>query len=211
MENLDLLKSSWQNENHHFPQFSEKEIYKLLQNKSTSIVKWLLIISVLEVIVWTSISLFFNSDDYISNLKIGNWKFIFSILDVISYGMVVVFLYLFYTNYKRISVSDTTKKLMTDILKTRRTVQYYVGFNLALIVFVTICSFVIAFQINPALLIFESKIANKTTLMASYIGISVGITLIIFGFFWLFYKLLYGVLTKRLWANYRELEKIKDE
>ncbi len=211
MENLDLLKNTWQNENHHFPQISENEIYKILQKKSSSIVKLLLIISILEVFVWTMISVFFNSEDYVSDLKLNNWNLVFSILDVLSYTMIVVFLYLFYSNYKRISVADSTKTLMVNILKTRKTVQYYVGFNLVMIVFVTICSFIIAFQFNPEVIAFEVKFADKKALIAAYIAILVGITAIIFVVFWLFYKLLYGILTKRLWANYKELEKIKDE
>lgn len=211
MENLDLLKNTWQNENHHFPQISENEIYKILHKKSSSIVKLLLIISILEVFVWTMISVFFNSEDYVSDLKLNNWNLVFSILDVFSYIMIVVFLYLFYSNYKRISVADSTKTLMVNILKTRKTVQYYVGFNLVMIVFVTICSFIIAFQFNPEVIAFEVKFADKKALIAAYIAILVGITAIIFVVFWLFYKLLYGILTKRLWANYKELEKIKDE
>lgn len=211
MEDLDLLKKTWQNENHHFPQISEKEIYKILQKKSSSIVKLLLVISILEVFVWTMITIFYNSEDYVSNLKLDNWNRIFSVLDVLSYTMIVVFLYLFYSNYKRISAADSTKTLMTNILKTRKTVQYYVGFNLVMIVFVTICSFIIAFQFNPDVIAFESKIANKSALLATYIAVSVGITTVIFGVFWLFYKLLYGILTKRLWANYKELQKIKDD
>jgi hypothetical protein len=40
------------------------------------------------------------------------------------------FIYLFYKNYIRISTIASTKQLMKDILKTRKTVQYYVWYNL---------------------------------------------------------------------------------
>ena len=62
MEELDLLKKAWQKDTHSFEQVSEMEIYKMLHRKSSSIVKWILIISVLEVLLWTAISVLFNFD-----------------------------------------------------------------------------------------------------------------------------------------------------
>ena len=33
-------------------------------------------------------------------------------------------------------------------------------------------------------------------------------TVVLFGLFWLFYRVLYGILLRRLYANYKELKKI---
>ena len=49
MEELDLLKRAWQKDSHSYEQISEVEIYKMLHKKSSSIVKWILIISLLEL------------------------------------------------------------------------------------------------------------------------------------------------------------------
>ena len=64
MEELDLLKKDWKRNANSFEQISEVEIYKMLHKKSSSIVKWILIISILEVLLWTAISVFYNMDDY---------------------------------------------------------------------------------------------------------------------------------------------------
>ena len=46
MEELDLLKKYWKKSEDTFEQVSEVEIYKMLHKKSSSIVKWILIISI---------------------------------------------------------------------------------------------------------------------------------------------------------------------
>ncbi len=69
MEELDILKKAWQKEEHSFQQVTEVEIYKMLHKKSSSIVKWILIISILEVLLWTTISIFFNTDDYLKEMN----------------------------------------------------------------------------------------------------------------------------------------------
>jgi hypothetical protein len=49
MKELDLLKKAWQNETHSFQQVTEGEIYRMIHKRSSSIVKWILIISIVEV------------------------------------------------------------------------------------------------------------------------------------------------------------------
>ena len=51
MKELDLLKKDWQKSDNSFEQVSEIEIYKMIHKKSSSIVKWILIISILEVLL----------------------------------------------------------------------------------------------------------------------------------------------------------------
>ena len=53
MKELDLLKKDWKKNSDSFEQISEKEIYKMIHKKSSSIVKWILIISILEISFWT--------------------------------------------------------------------------------------------------------------------------------------------------------------
>ena len=49
MEELELLKKNWKNES-QFPNFSKKEIFKMIKGKSVSVAKSLLWIGVVEVI-----------------------------------------------------------------------------------------------------------------------------------------------------------------
>nr|WP_314895475.1 hypothetical protein [uncultured Flavobacterium sp.] len=208
MKELDLLKKDWQKNDNSFEQVSEIEIYKMIHKKSSSIVRWILVISILEVSIWTLISLAFNTDDYFKKLKHDELIFYFKILNIFSYGVILVFIYLFYKNYIAITTTSSTKQLMKDILKTRKTVQYYVAYNLGMIVLGLIIGFVIAFTYNPETIILRSKIAENGSVMAITFGILFLIILLFFGAFWLFYRVLYGILLRRLYANYKELKKI---
>jgi uncharacterized membrane protein (DUF485 family) len=97
---------------------------------------------------------------------------------------------------------------MKDILKTRKTVQYYVYFNLTMIVLSLIVAFLIAFAYDPDTLALTHKIATNTKALAFTIVGIVMTFVVIIGAFWLFYRLLYGILLRRLYANYKELKKI---
>jgi hypothetical protein len=208
MKELDLLKKDWQKNKDSFEQISEIEIYKMIHKKSSSIVKWILIISILEVLLWTSLSLIFNADDYLEKINSEGFVSYLKIFNYLSYGVVVIFIYLFYKNYLRISTISSTKQLMKDILKTRKTVQHYVWYNLGVIAILLISGFVIALFYNPETVVLREKIENDPKIMAVTAGILALITIVLFGLFWLFYRLLYGILLRRLNANYKELKKI---
>jgi hypothetical protein len=208
MKELDLLKKDWQKNKDSFEQVSEIEIYKMIHKKSSSIVKWILIISILEVLLWTSLSLIFNADDYLENINNNGFVSYLKIFNYLSYAVIVIFIYLFYKNYIRISTIASTKQLMKDILKTRKTVQYYVWYNLAMIGILLIIGFVIALFYNPETVLLREKIESDPIIMAVTVGILALVSIVLFGLFWLFYRLLYGVLLRRLYANYKELKKI---
>ena len=207
MKELDLLKKDWQ-KNNAFEQVSELEIYKMLHQKSSSIVKWIFIISILEILLWTSISLFFNTDEYLKNTKYDEFSMYFQGLNFFNYGVILVFIYLFYKNYVLISTTVSTKQLMKDILKTRKTVQCYVWYNLGMATLSLLFGFFIAFTSNPEVMVLSDKIANDGKVMAITIGILILTITIFLCIFWLFYKLLYGILLKKLYRNYNELKKI---
>ena len=95
MKELDLLKKDWQKMDNSFVQVSENDIYKMIHKKSSSIVKWILIISILEVLLWTFISVFFNSDDYLKEIKQVELIPYFEVMTYLNYAVVLVFIYLF--------------------------------------------------------------------------------------------------------------------
>ena len=204
MEELDLLKKDWKKNENSYQQISEVDIYKMLHKKSSSIVKWILIISILEVLLWTGISLLFNTDDYLKEMHGEYYIEYIKFLTVFNYVIVAVFIFIFYKNYKNISTITSTKQLMNDILKTRKTVKYYVWYNLGMIVLSMIMGFVLAFSLNPKVheLTLNTKVFTLTILLC-------GTFLLLFvGLFWLFYRLIYGILLKKLYRNYHELKKI---
>ena len=208
MKELDLLKKDWQKSDNSFNQISETEIYKMIHKKSSSIVKWILIISILEVLLWTCLSFCFDSDDYLIKLNHPELIHYFEIFTYFNYGVILFFIYLFYKNYITISTTTSTKQLMSDILKTRKTVQYYVWYNLGMLVFGLFVGYIIAFAYNPEMDAFKQQINNSAKIMAITIAVLSIFSIALFGLLWLFYRLLYGTLLRRLYANYKELKKI---
>ncbi|MDQ6529395.1 MULTISPECIES: hypothetical protein [unclassified Flavobacterium] len=208
MKELDLLKKDWQKNSDSFQQISENEIYKMIHRKSSSIVKWILIISILEISFWTFSNIFINTDDVLHKMNHPEIVTALEFLTYFNYVVVLIFVYIFYKNYKTISTTIATKSLMSAILKTRKTVQYYVWYNLGMIVITAILSFFIAFVYNPDMEFLREKLAMNGKAMFVTIGILFLVILGFFGLFWCFYRIIYGTLLRRLYANYKELKKI---
>ena len=211
MDGLDFLKKDWDKENHNYTQVSEVDIYKMLHKNSSSNVKWILIIGIIEFIVWTGIGFFFNTDDYIKSIHAEEMMVYLKILTYINYIVVLFFIYRFYQNYRNISTMVSTKQLMKDIIKTRKTVHQYVWYNLAMISVSMILGFIMAFLYNPKLSVLKDKIANddSNAILLKIVCILVLTIVVLVTLFWLFYKLLYGILLRRLNSNYKELRKIE--
>ena len=204
MEELDLLKKDWKKSEHNYQQISEDTIYKMLQKGSSSIVKWILIISILEVLVWSLISIVYNADDYLVNLNSKNLNDYFKYLTIFNYIIIALFIVIFYKNYAAISTTKSTKLLMSDILKTRQTVKYYVWYNLAIITISMIFGFFLAFNTNPEI---QKLLENRTIFIFSVVICIFALAFFIV-IFWLFYRLIYGILLEKLLNNYKELKKI---
>ena len=142
MDELELLKKGWKNEDtSRFPKLTYNEICGMILKKSSSIVKWIFIISILEFVFWTLISFVLKDADYNKRFDSYHAENIMIPFIVLGYIILAYFFYKFFTNYRTISATDNAKKLMENILKTRKTVKQYVAFNLiymALSVFVVL-------------------------------------------------------------------------
>lgn len=208
MKELDLLKKDWKKNADSFQQISEKEIYKMIHKKSSSIVKWIFIISVLEVLFWTVSNYFSNVDDALRKMNHPEIILFMEVLLYFNYAVVLCFIYFFYKNYKTITTTVSTKTLMSSILKTRKTVQYYVWYNLGMLVVSSILSFFIGYVYNPDMAFIREKLALNGKAMLFSVGALLLLIIVLFGTFWCIYRLLYGTLLRRLYSNYKELKKI---
>lgn len=215
MEELDLLKKAWKKDTHSLEQVSEVEIYKMLHKKSSSIVKWIFYISLIELSFGFILNIIMSFTKYDSEgielLKKWNLYYFHIAITVIVYIVVIYFIYRFYKMYQSISVVDTTKNLLESILKTRKVVKQYVIFNLVTLalVFAVVFSLGLYYGYMDIMLkkgITTPEISTKTILIS--IAIIVLFTSIVTFIFWLFYRLLYGILLRRLYSNYKELKKI---
>ncbi len=211
MDELELLKKDWKKQEGSFHQISEKEIYGMLHKGSSSIVKWIMIISVLELLLWLSISFLTADDQYFKTLELYHLDTFMPIMSIISYGVILFFIFLFFKNYKAINTTDNVKQLMQNILKTRKTVKYYVWYNLAMTAISMIIVFIFRFLYDPSINKMidnaSSNIDPKTFYCIMLLVYAVVIVVFI-GLIWLFYRLLYGILIRRLQKNYDELKKI---
>lgn len=211
MKELELLKKDWKKNANSFQQVSENEIYKMIHKSSSSVVKWIMIIGIIEFVIVTSLGFFVADDNYTRSLERFHIDTLMSILTLFNYIVVIGFIFLFYKNFKMISTTDSARKLMKSILKARKTVQYYVWYNLSmfvLIFIVMLVSYCIYDEKTSKLL---EKLSGDENSTGIWIGFFAGIFVVfavMFALFWLFYKLVYGLLMRKLYRNYEELKKI---
>jgi predicted membrane protein len=211
MDELKLLKKDWKKKDGEFKELSYNEIYKIIHKKSSSIVKWIFIISIAEFLFWNIINLFIPDSIYEIYEKF-NLKTWLTLSTILYYLIVVWFIYKFYTNYKSIHIVDSTKLLMKKIIGTRKIVNYYVYFailyNFALSIIFTVIMFsntkIMIEIINP-----KHIAMNEDKILLITLVIQIVAILFMCGFLWLYYRILYGILLKKLNNNYKELESIE--
>jgi magnesium-transporting ATPase (P-type) len=217
MDELELLKKDWQKKEVEHPKVSYDDIYKMLLTKSSSIVKWIFIISIIEFTLPHLLYLIPSINDGEAVYDNLGLKTPMLILTVIQYIVIAYFIYQFYRRYKEISVLDNAKKLMSKIIRTRKTVKNYIIFSLIMIVlFFTITT--IGIYINDDFIhslelsgqdvsnISLEKLKNiKLIAMLAVAGAGIVLTIGIGAI----YFLLYGLLLKKLNGNYKELKKLE--
>ena len=211
MDELELLKKDWQ-ENQKFPKLSKQEIYALLHKKSSSIVKWIFILSLIEFGFWTVLALFMKDTEAQQRFDSYEMDHIMIPFMVFGYLILGYFFVTFYKNYKKISSTDSVKLLMKNILNTRKTVKQYVLFNLVFIYISLVIGVWIEMDKNPDFQLITSKFTETNEYLVMY-GIVALLTLLMMvaltGILLGFYYLVYGILLKRLKKNYKVLKEIE--
>ena len=212
MDELDLLKKDWQKRDQNYPKLSYKELYGMILKRSSSIVKWIFIISILEFLFWTVISFSFKDAEFNEKFESYNVEGLMIPFMVLGYVILAYFFYKFFMNYKRIAVTDNAKVLMENILKTRRTVKQYVGFNLIYLAISVFLVLGITFSKDQSAIEMIDKASANGELLKFYavtILTVMVVLVVVIAVFLLFYYLVYGILLKRLNNNYRELKKME--
>lgn len=198
---LDKYKKAWGNQSEETNKVSKVDIYRMAHSKSSSIVKWIFIIGLLEFVFLNSLYFVFDMEEAYNEYKqLGLYNFmIYS--QFIIYPVLLYFLVKFYLNYKSISVVDSTKTLMNKIIKTRKTVKHYVLFNLLYVFIFGIIVAIAALKTHPEF--------NSQQVLISII-VTVITLIIMLVIIWCFYQLLYGILLRKLNKNYKELAKLEE-
>jgi len=202
MPTLENIKDVWKKQNDCKYNFSKEEIFEMMHLRSSSAVKWILIISILEFIIPNILLLF---SDYQGTIDFYNKYELTGIMEIyfaFHFVVILFFIYRFYTNYRNISAEQSVKELMGNIIKTRKTVKYYIYYNIAIAGVIGIHIFYRVFHSE----IFLEKLPEDANMTMIWV-----MALSIFGFvlflFWLVYRIIYGFLLRRLRLNYNELEK----
>ncbi|MGM5470047.1 hypothetical protein ACS386_07190 [Flavobacteriaceae bacterium LMO-SS05] len=212
MDELDILKKDWRKDDARYPKLSYDDIYGMILKKSSSVVKWIFIISILEFVFWTGISFALKDADFNKKFDTYQAEDIMIPFMALGYLILAYFFYKFFMNYRLISVTDNAKRLMENILKTRRTVKHYVAFNLIYLVVSAFLVLGIEFNRDKAIIATINKATADGELFKFYAMTILATTLVLavfIGLFLVFYYLIYGILLKRLYNNYKELKKLE--
>ncbi len=217
---LDNFKKSWQ-EQEVQPKYNSTEIEAMLNKSSRNYVKYILWISIAEFLIILCMNIYYTflGDDSNSFIKIlarlgvqnsrelqtsfGN---LYLILKVISLIITAFFVVSFYHNYRKINIESNLKKLILQIIRFKKTVNLFILANiLLLIVFtavLTVFTFIVLSQQNIHL--------THPTLIRFVVGIIV-MTILSIVLIWIYYRVVYGIILKRLGKNLGELQKIDSQ
>ena len=212
---MDLAnyKKVWKNQPEEKNKISALEIYKMTQSKSNSIVKWIFIIGLLEFVFWFAINYLGTKNGALEPYEKLNLINFIDNFNYFHYVVVVIFLILFYRNFSLISTVDDTKTLMKNILLVRKTVKWYVYYNLIYAVVFSIILNILIFNTPDGINILsgiDNESFNQEHMMSVFIIAQIVVIAIMILILWLFYYLLYGILLKKLNKNYKELTKLNE-
>ncbi len=212
MDQLELLKQNWKNREQDHPKLSYTEIYNMLFKRSTSIVKWIFIISVLELLFWVGLYFVTPKSTFEIIEKLGLMPFMIA-FNIIHYIVIIFFIYYFYKNYLSIKVTESTKTLMESILNTRRTVRYFVMYNVGAFALTLIIINYFYYTKSDILLEAMSEtygpIPDGPEFFTFFFAAQIVVGIILILLLLLFYRVVYGILLGKLKKNYKELEKFE--
>jgi len=213
MKELELLKKDWKAKESSFPKLNREALYALIWKRSSSIVKWLYYISIAEFVFWTTLSILTRSaeqEKIIESMRLSNF---ITVLTAVNYSVLVYFIVLFYNNYKLVSYQSSVKELIQSILKVKKTVSQYVWFNLSMLAVGTLGGLIGGILYGPEseTILEMSHQRENPLLFWGIIGLVVLVVIALaIGLLLLFYRLLYGILLKKLKHNYKKLIKLEN-
>jgi uncharacterized protein with PQ loop repeat len=203
MKELDLLKKSWNNNLNQ--KVSSEEIYKMILKKSSSTVKWIFVISAIELTIGLISGIFISPKSY-NELNLPLW--IEQFVTFSSLLIVLIYTIKFYKNYKSINTSSSIKKLLNNIINTRKAVKEFVILNLSVMAILIIIALCYTLTTPSGI---NNEAAFELINLKDYLILGFVIliaTSICIGLCLFIYFLLYGILMRRLNKNYKELKQL---
>ncbi|MDM1049537.1 hypothetical protein [Sphingobacterium hotanense] len=206
MDELDFLKQHWKKDE-DFPKVDKEGIRKMLHNSSSSIVKWIFYISILELLAGLALNFLLPNDtdinpdsDIVSTLE--------NALSVVFYIVIAYFIYKFFSSYRSIKNTSNTKVLLRDIIETRKAVDQYIRFNIYYIITVSAL-------VTVTMMITDGVFVKPWGEAIFYVvGISIFMIIaiaILLGLVKFYYKVVYRRLVNKLNKNYEQLVQLDEQ
>ena len=217
---LDSFKETWHQQPVQ-PKYDSSDIESMLNKSSRNYVKYILWISVVEFILILIANLYYtflgeDTADLMSVLgKLGinnssNFESTISqlyfVLKMVSLGLTGIFVFLFYQNYRKIKIESNLKKLILQIFTFKKTVQLFILANIGLVILFTLILGLFTF-----LVLAEQNIALTNPTLIGFIAglaLTMGISVVLI---WIYYRLVYGFILRRLGKNLEQLQNIEKE
>jgi len=215
MDELELLKKDWKRKESELPKLSYDQLYRMIWKRSSSVVKWIFIISVIEFILPQLLYLLPSAREGMEFYEGLGLKNLMWGITIVQYLVVFYFIYQFYQRYREISALDNAKELMHKIIRTRKTVKNYILFALSMFLFTFLLIAIgIAFSdgdtfihaLNLEEKAMEDSIENLKFVV---VGLLIAIGILCTAFLGLVYFLIYGLLLRKLGKNYHELKRLE--
>lgn len=217
---LDHFKKTWQ-EQPVQEKYDNTEILQMLNKKSRNYVKYIFWISVVELLFFSGIGLFYviKGDESNSFLKllerlgaqktpeiIANFDTIYFAIKVLSLLVTAYFVFKFYQNYHKIKIEENLKGLITRIINFKKTVNAFILISIAiLLVFIMTFTAFIFYALN------SQNIEPKGSDLMIVIAIIIISTVLCVLLIWLYYKLVYGIIIRKLDRNLKQLKDIDSQ
>ncbi|UKB80638.1 beta-carotene 15,15'-monooxygenase [Chryseobacterium sp. MEBOG07] len=217
---LDSFKKTWQ-EQAVQPKYDNKEILQMLNRKSRNYIKYIFWISVVEFLLFSVLGLFYffqeeESESFRKMLeRLGaqeapevenNFGHVYLAIKFLSLLITAYFVLKFYQNYRRIKIEENLKGLITRIIKFKTTVNAFIIVSIViLIAFTFVLSAFIFYTLNS-----QNIQPTSSNLTIIIVGIVVS-TLLAISMIWLYYRLVYGTIIKKLDKNLKQLKEIDSQ
>ena len=217
---LDNFKKTWQ-EQDILPKYDSTEIEAMLNKSSKNYVKYILWISIAEFLVILCMNFYyaFLGNDRNSLMSIlsrlgiknttsleDNFTHLYFYLKLVSLLMTAFFVVKFFRNYRKINIESNLKKLILQIINFKKTVNFFILANILLIILFT----VVLLAVTLTVLSQQNIHLNSPTLIRFLVGtiVMMGISVVLI---WVYYRLVYGIILKRLGKNLEELQRIDEQ
>ena len=216
---LDSFKETWQQQPVQ-PKYDTSEIESMLNKSSRNYVKYILWISLVEFVLILGANLYYtflgeDTTDLISVLgKLGidnsdqfqnTLTQLYLSLKMVSLALTGIFVYLFYQNYRKINIESNLKKLILQIIKFKKTVQLFIVANIALVILFTLVLGIFTFSVLAQQNI---ELTNPTLIgFIAGLGLTMGISVVLI---WIYYRVVYGFILRRLGKNLEQLQNIDE-